>query len=301
MANLRVPEPNYDRDVNRLIRTYKAGIKDITQRVTLLATYGEIDQFQAQSLLAQITFTLRGLDAETQAWTEATITKAFGDGQARTILALGEAKTLAEAASLASFSMLARDTLEALIADTYSDLLFATQNTDRKVKALVRRVVAEQMRNKAVQQLGRETMRKAVVSELTKKGLTERFNAEAWVGIVDKAGRRWNLNTYAEMVVRTKLNQAHVEGTRVESLERDVDLAIVSSHGAKDPCRHFEGMVISLNGLTPGYRTYEELYQSGLIFHPNCKHKVTPLRSPDLLPKDVRSKAEDQAANAKKI
>lgn len=300
--NLNLPEPDYERDINRYIRVYKAAMSEIIARIQTLSTWGkntEVTRSQMESLLSQITFILRQLDGETQKWVEETIRKAFTDGQVRTILALGEAASLSEAASLVAFSMLARDTVEALIADTYQDLLLATQNTERKVKQLVRDVVAEQMRAKAIEQMGRNTTRTAIVETLTKKGLTDKFNAEGFVGIVDKAGRRWKLDVYADMVVRTKLTQAHIEGTRVEALERNVDLAIISDHNASDACGRFEGTIISMNGTTPGFPTYAALRRSNLIFHPNCKHKVTPIRDVSLLPEAVRKKYEDRQDAAK--
>ena len=225
------------------------------------------------------------------------VTRAFRDGQAGAIYAIGEATSLIEAASLASFSLLARHTVESLVNDTYSDLLIATQNTEKKIKQLVRSVVSDTMRVKALEQLGRRTTRNAVVDKLTQQGLSKKLTDEAWVGIIDKAGRRWNLSTYAEMVVRTKLQQAHIEGVRVENVERGVDLAIVSSHGATDPCRNYEGMIISINGETPGYKTYQELRQSGKIFHPNCKHHISPIRDIKLLPDSVRQKHEEAMKN----
>ena len=95
------------------------------------------------------------------------------------------------------------------------------------------------------------------------------------------------------MVVRTKLQQAHIEGVRVESLERGVDLAVISSHGAKDACGGYEGLVISMNGETPGYKTYQKLRQGGKIFHPNCKHHISPIRDIKLLPESLRKKHEE--------
>ena len=97
------------------------------------------------------------------------------------------------------------------------------------------------MRVKALEQLGRRTTRNAIIEKLTQQGLSKKLTDEAWVGIINNAGRRWNLSTYAEMVVRTKLQQAHVEGVRVETLERGVDLAVISSHGAKDAWRWLRG------------------------------------------------------------
>lgn len=288
-----VPAPSYERDERQLVKYYKNAFKAITNQLAAGLSNG-IEAAHAASLLNQVGFILRELDSNTQQWTEATISRAFNDGQARAIYNIGEAASLREAASKASFSMLARNNVEALINDTYTDLLAATQNTERKIKQLVRTAVGDTIRVKAIEQLGRRTTRNAVTERLTRAGMSQRLQDEAWVGIVDKAGRRWNLSTYTEMVVRTKLQQAHLEGNRVEMLERGIDLAVVSSHGAKDACSLYEGMVISMNGMTPGYLTYEDIRSSGDIFHPNCQHTVHALRDFSLLPQSLQEKHQQR-------
>jgi hypothetical protein len=286
------PLPNYEKDARRLVSYYKRAFRETADLIK--TTTNGLEKAQAESLLNQIGFILLELDRNTKKWCEEVIRQAFLEGQASTIVSIGDAKTLSEAAAAVSFSMLARDTVESLVNDTYNDLLLATKNTERKVKQLVRSVVSDTIRMKAVQQYGRNTMRNEIVSKLTQQGLTARLDTEGWVGIVDKAGRRWNLSTYAEMVVRTKIQQAHIEGKRVESLERNVDLAVISSHGAKDACRHFEGMVISLHGLTPGYRTYDELHATNKIFHPNCQHTIHVIRDISLLPESLQAKHHEK-------
>ena len=287
----QIPEPNYQRDEQQLIKYYKQSFQKILGEMRGI-TNG-IEQAQADSLLRQIAYILGQLDQDTQQWVQNNVTRAFREGQAGAIYAIGEATSLTEAASLASFSLLARHTVETLVNDTYSDLLIATQNTEKKIKQLVRSVVSDTMRVKALEQLGRRTTRNAIIEKLTQQGLSRKLTDEAWVGIIDKAGRRWNLSTYAEMVVRTKLQQAHVEGVRVEALERGVDLAVISSHGATDPCRNYEGLVISMNGETPGYKTYQELRQSGKIFHPNCKHHISSIQDINLLPNSLKKRHEE--------
>ncbi|SFH23140.1 Phage minor capsid protein 2 [Desulfotomaculum arcticum] len=283
-----IPQPSYERDERRLVKYYKDAFKKIVYQLGSI-TNG-IEAAQAVSLLNQIAFILRELDGNTRQWADDVVAHAYRDGQATALVELGEARTLAEAVAGVSFSLLARQQVEALVNDTYNDLLMATQNTERKVKQLVRSVVGDTLRVKAIEQLGRRTTRNEIIDKLTKAGLSKKLESEAWVGIVDKAGRRWNLSTYAEMVVRTKLQQAHVEGRREELTERGLDLAVVSSHGAKDACRSYEGMVISMNGLTPSYLTYNELRDSGKIFHPNCQHTVHALRDFDLLPTALKDK-----------
>ena len=301
--NWDLPLPNYEKEVKEIMRTYKSAIREVVLILEELSTHGkkkDISKAQMKATLAQLSVFLKELDGEAEEWVVNTITEAFKNGQAESVIAAGKAKTIEEAVKLVSMSRLAKTTIEVLIADTFEDLLYANQKMKRETIKMVRSVVAEQMRNKAAQGMGRKTTRKAIIEALTKKEIRERFDVEGNVAIIDKAGRRWKLETYAEMVTRTKMLQAHVEGTRIEALERGIDLAIISSHGATDACRFYEGQIISLNGQTDGFLTYQQLRASNLIFHPNCRHKVTPIRDISLLPAEIRAKFERGRERAEK-
>lgn len=295
MANPRwdLPTPNYEKDVNELKRIYRRGIQETILTLEDLATQGKSDKTisrsQMNSVLNQLGVSLAELDSEAEAWVREEINKAFKGGQAHALIALGEVGAMEKAAKMASKSRLARTSIEAMVADTFEDLLYANNKMKRESVKMVRNIVAEQMKVAAVQGQG---------LNFTKKSIVERFHEEGNIAIVDRMGRRWKLDTYSEMVSRTKMTQAHVEGTRVESLERGVDLAIISSHGATDACRFYEGQIISMNGDTPGYLTYEELRRSNLIFHPNCKHKLSPIRDIANLPEVVQDKFYDGAEMA---
>jgi hypothetical protein len=294
-----IPEPNYDKDVNRLLRYYKSAFTRITWE--LQTVKNGIDQSQGESLLRQITFILGELDNNSLDWCKETVNRRYNNARAATLLSLGEAKSLSEAAKGVSFSLLARNTAENLVNDTYDDLLLATKNTEKKIKQLVKGAVSETMRMRALEQQGRKTMQRSIAATLGMqfRGISQ--DTGKLTGIVDAAGRRWKVGTYAEMVVRTKLQQAHIEGVRVECLERNVDLAVISSHGAKDGCRRFEGLIISLNGVTPGFPTYAEIRATNQIFHPNCQHSVNPVRDLSLLPQSVRDKATEALKEAEKV
>lgn len=300
-----LPLPTYDRDVNELVRIYRNAINEVIAVLESLSTRGQekdISRAQMTAVLAQLAALLGQVDKEAEAWVKERIREAFIDGQVESLLSIGEAKTLGEARAMvagAAMSSLVTQSIDAMTADTFEDLLYANNKMKRETIKMVRSVVAEQMKMKAAQGQGRNSTRKAVVAALTKKDLRDRFDVEGNVAIIDRKGRKWKLDTYAEMVTRTKMLQAHTEGTRVEALERGVDLAIVSSHNAKDACRKFEGQIISMNGLTEGFPTYDELRRSNLIFHPNCRHKVTPIRDISLLPEAVRKKFEEGQKEAK--
>lgn len=294
------PEPQYERDIQRLVTIYQTALKQLEEYVRRIPDLPSFDYLQTQMLIRQIEDILRGLGVEVRSWVQNTFPSVFEEGVASSIYVL-EGVSLARAIELAKqFATIHRSFVEAMIDDTFNDLLAATQRTEQQIKKLVREAVADHLRVNAAQSLGRRTSQREIIDTLTKAGLSRTLKEESWKGIVDAAGRRWNLSTYVEMVVRTKLRDAHTEGVRREALQRNVDLAIISSHGAKDACRMFEGLVISLNGLTPGYRTYRELRASNLVFHPNCKHYTIPIRNLDMLPESVRQKALAQRMNSEK-
>lgn len=101
---------------------------------------------------------------------------------------------------------------------------------------------------------------------------------------VDKAGRKWGLDTYAEMAVRTATNKALRAGHTNTMVEHGIDLVVVSSHKNPAPqCAPFERKVLSLTGqFAPGTHrigdnivsvvaTMQQAEESGL-HHPNCRH-----------------------------
>lgn len=287
------PTPDYQPSAKKLEDEYKKAYKQILDQLVSLRNLGPDSDINARqaSLLRQIEVILTNLNQYNQKWCDEELRKAFTEGQAMAILSSGGASTLAEAMAGVSFSMLSQHTADALVADTFNDLLQATNNTDRRIKQMVRQTVGDVIRQRTIQAYGRNTIKKDIANQLTQKFITEKANNDAFVGIVDKAGRKWSINRYAEMITRTKLNQAHVEGVRTEGTERGIDTAIISTHNADDGCGKYEGMIISLNGTTEGLLTYKQLYDSNEIFHPNCQHKVHLVKL-NLLPKSVLDKHE---------
>ncbi len=92
---------------------------------------------------------------------------------------------------------------------------------------------------------------------------------------VDKAGRKWEMASYAEMATRTVTARAAIQGHIDRQIEAGRDLVIVSDHSGSCPvCRPWEGKVLSITGNTPGYISLSTAQSRGL-FHPNCRHTIT--------------------------
>lgn len=104
-----------------------------------------------------------------------------------------------------------------------------------------------------------------MLNEYASKGITT---------FVDKAGRNWDLSSYAEMCARTVGSHAALQGHIDRQIEVGEDLVKVSSIGTTCPiCQRWQGVVLSISGNSPKYHSLDEAKSSGL-FHPNCKHTL---------------------------
>lgn len=103
----------------------------------------------------------------------------------------------------------------------------------------------------------------------------------------DSAGRKWGLDTYSEMAIRTGTNNALIDAHTAELVEVGLDLVIVSSHANPAPqCAPYERRVLSLTGehkagthRIDGHTVTVKDTLNGAraqgFEHPNCRHAVT--------------------------
>lgn len=104
-----------------------------------------------------------------------------------------------------------------------------------------------------------------MLNEFASKGITT---------FVDKAGRNWDLSSYAEMCARTVGSHAALQGHIDRQIEVGEDLVKVSTIGTTCPiCQRWQGVVLSISGNNAKYHSLEEAKAAGL-FHPSCKHTL---------------------------
>ncbi len=156
--------------------------------------------------------------------------------------------------------------VRALIAETVTNLEQTHFRILRSTLDVYRAAVAEVGAPSVV--TGTRTRRQAAQQVL------DRFANQGVTGFVDRAGRRWQLESYSEMAVRTTAGRAQVTGTLDRFQAAGRDLVIVSDAPQECPaCRPWEGRVLSISGQTQGYPTVGEATSSGL-FHANCRHAL---------------------------
>ncbi|MDX8360170.1 phage minor capsid protein [Cytobacillus sp. IB215316] len=278
MSNADIPKPNYDYNVAQLVGYYEKAMRQLQRELDRI-DLTEYRRANITATLANIKKILRDLDKKSVEWTKENIELAAEDGVARTLVALGEAGTLEEAKTIVAFSAVNKELVKMAVADTQSDLLAVTKNVERKVRNAVRSVTAEVMRTNLTQNVnGTRTLTRDIVS-----GLKQQLDKSLETGIIDSMGRRWRPKVYAETVVMTKMAETHRQATMNEAVEREAYYGLISSHGATDACRNWEGRIVKITRDAPGDYPYIGDLPRREIFHPRCGHQVMPTSDPNLV------------------
>lgn len=174
----------------------------------------------------------------------------------------------------------------------------ATQYIGRRVNGVFRRVGLEQTGRKLAAGQTWQDMKQKVIQGLLDRGQT---------AFVDRLGRQWRLDTYAEMVARTTTREAASAATLNTCEEFGQDLVRITTHYPTcEICAPLQGKVYSISGRDSRYPKLTDERRPAI--HPRCRHVLVPYVrelddnaeeterfSNEPLDKDPRSEAEKRA------
>lgn len=135
-------------------------------------------------------------------------------------------------------------------------------------------IAAEIKRNPPTSDTDRRRTAQRVLDDFHKRGIT---------GMVDKAGRRWNLATYVEMATRTAATELARRAQVAEVLRAGMDIVRVTVMPNCNPlCQPFQGRLLSLTGKAthdalgePVVTTLKDALTRGYN-HIGCRHTIVP-------------------------
>lgn len=140
------------------------------------------------------------------------------------------------------------------------------RDVDDQYRAVIGKAVS-------LQSTGVITTREAVRTALND------FADRGIAGFTDRAGRRWQMDSYAEMAVRTGMMNAAVQGYTDDAVANGEHLVIVSDHQDTCPlCAEWERRILALDDAGARMPESEGLLadaETAGLFHPNCLHSVT--------------------------
>lgn len=274
----------YEADLARLIRIYRQAQEDIATMVSHAIAAENLTQASRRRVqLAAVIARLDQLGAQTDSEARDLVRAANEQAAARTARqiaglqidapetagAFGQVNEPALTAledSLLGRLKAARDTIGRSVDDVYGKAgrragIRAILGADNSPQAARRELVRELLRNREI--------RRAV--------------EHGGPGFVDKAGRGWNLDTYAQMATRTITREAVTQGALARMASHGIALARISTHAHACPiCEPWEGRLVSLDGATGAYQgeavtDLASLPNGGPPFHPNCAHSLMPV------------------------
>lgn len=189
-----------------------------------------------------------------------------------------------------SSPLLSLPAVELLVAETAGYLNAMGPRILRAADDLYRSVIA--------QSTG-EALTGAYTRRQSSQAALNRFAAKGITGFIDKAGRGWTMEAYAEMAVRTGAGQAMLKGNFARLQQYGQDLVIISDAPRECPrCTPWEGKVLSLSGKDSKYQSVSQAREAGL-WHVNCRHSASLYQEGITRPIKATSDPEGYAASQK--
>lgn len=244
----------------KLIKLYTKAEKDILAEVTRALLKGN-STYQLKAMLKNVRKIRKDLLGGAKDWSTQAIQQAYEAGMKSTGLSGG-----------VGFNAVHQQAVAVLAENAYGRFEIVDQVIGRRINDVYRSIALENVTGQVVGYQTWQQTAKRIRADMADRGIT---------GFVDAAGKRWNMETYAEMIARTTPRQAMIEGTKNRLLEHDHDLAeIIGGIGKNtcDICRAWNGRIVSLTGKTSGYPTLDEARDAG-VFHPMCTHNIATAMS----------------------
>jgi len=250
--------------LKRLTMLFKRSYKRIVGEINTATDFGVS---RRKAILRQIDVILEGLGVDVQDFVDKELPAYYKRGARDAVKQLKNVK--ASIPIETGFSQLHREAIVALVDDTVRAYAESITGVKRSANLLLgkmtRNLLTEEIAHGVVTGEALRKVRQNIKGILQEQGLS---------ALVDKGGKRWQLDNYAEMLFRTKVVEARNMGLVNRMVENNYDLVQVSDHIGECPlCRPWEGKILSTTGATKGYPTLQEATDTGL-FHPNCRHAI---------------------------
>lgn len=274
----------YEARVDDLLVTFRQAQRLIAAQVRAAIQSGDLLTAQRRRLqLAAVIATLDRLGAETDPIARRLVEEAHQEGASRALTQINQLSIHAPEIP-GAFAGVSHEAVITLQESVTGRLQLARETVGRSVNDVYGRA-GRRISLQAV--LGAhgspQAARRALTAELLRDRDIRRSVRQGGPGFVDKAGKRWALDTYADMAVRTTTREAVVQGALNRMASHGITLARWSTHGDACPiCQPWLGRLVSLDGSTTEYEgeavaSLGSTPNGGPPAHPSCRCTLSPV------------------------
>lgn len=148
-----------------------------------------------------------------------------------------------------------------------------------------------------IREIGLDAVAEKISSAQTvrqaKHRIVEMLQSDGMTTVVGGSGRRYRLESYAELVARTTTREATNTATTSTAEQMGYDLVKFTMHYPTcDVCAPIQGRVFSVSGKDPRFPALSSIpgFDNGFrVLHPNCRHVLSVVVE-DMLTDDEREK-----------
>ena len=275
----REPFPHDDL-VEEMARTFRDVQRTLAAQIQSAISQGRLEYAAERRMqYAAVLATLDRLGAQTDPLAAKAVADAYKEGAGKAGAQISQQAGFAVSVPY-SFTGVQQDAIEALQVEVVDRLGISRRMVGRSIddlyakagrRATVRALLgADGSPQIAARRLKADLLREPYVKRLIQQGGT---------GFVDRAGKKWSLQTYSEMVVRTTTRNAVVQGQIAKMASLGINLLRVSTHAsACKLCIPYQGRLLSIDGSITEYNGESVADISNApTYHPNCRHTVIPV------------------------
>ena len=243
---------------DRLIKYYKDAYKKLIEKLSKLPP-GASWEYYYRRLLKEIEATVKKLNEAAAKELTEMVKNAYAAAEERALRVLPGGP----------FGGLNREAMWLVAENAADELSNANRFFGRHLADNIRRIGLDAIAEKlATAQTLREAKRR-IIEMMANEGLT---------AMVDSAGRKHRLDTYAELVARTTTREATNTATTETGRQLGYDLVKFSSHYPTcEVCAPVQGRVFSVSGNDSRFPALSEVpgFDNGFkTIHPNCRHAL---------------------------
>lgn len=256
-----------EKNILKIRNTYQEAYKDIVEEITTATDWGVRNR---KAILAQIEDILEELGTDVDEFIASELPKYYETGADDAVKQLRNVKAPVNVST--GFNKIHKDAIAGLVDETSKAFGESLAGVNRQAQLVLGRMSREMLTQKMATGIASGKALREVRQQL--KG---QIQEDGLVALIDRGGREWSLDRYAEMLFRTKAVETRNRGIANRLVENGFDLVQVSNHNSSHAeCALWEGKVLSASGQTRGYPTVAEAERGGL-FHPNCQHAINIL------------------------
>lgn len=241
---VRAPGPD-SAALERILAQLRAIGKETRKIETLLAVTPASDQ---APLVARLNRIFAQRESVMQEWITVSLPRVGSSGAAYAASVLGQRHVT---------SALLRRTIQLLQTQTFNEVAASTRFVKADTKRMLRQIAAETTRLQATSGLSITEARQILSHRMSGIGLR---------AFRDSSGRFWKLDTYSQMLARTRTAQAYSTGTIVTASESGVEAFEVFDGSEDEACAAANGKIVSA-----------EWAYAHTIAHPNCTRAFGPV------------------------